>query len=657
MDAVGNAAGYIGQAMGAEADMSVDANGITSIEPSEGSANDVVRVRGTFPAPQPGDRRVLFPRAGGGELVAELTGLGWTNTVIEVRVPEPPGDGPVGFATGSSLSGGAATALIDFGNTLAACLGPRGGALGGKLNSRTPVITPQLPVPTLPGGINIFHGGPVLVSISAPGGSELDAALVVTGLNLRPGDTIYLDSTRCSTMFVSATELRFRPAAMASGRKLLFIGRGYHRSNPIGFELRATLDTTPAPGRVLPDTDVTLRGTGFGSGISATVDGTPARVQVIDTHRINVQVRRPARTPAMADLRFEPVTVEVFDRLVSIGTAPVRVATFRIATFGDSIVWGQGLPPAQRFSMLVADAITARRNGRIAVFALDHCANSGAIIGLAAGLSPNPFVPRGPSVFSGECPDPTQTIRGQVAAWPSRFADQLNEIDLVIVDGGINDVTVRGILDPRGDDTALARLTTIVCGNDMAVLLSEVLTAFPSARVVVTGYYPIVSRESDLDFLIPTLTGLGLLAGVVTGLVGGIAAAFLPIPPVAFGPLGSLAFRAWLQERLVARSAIFATTANAALAGAVAATRSAVPTRGVTLAIPAFGPSNAIFASDTFLFGSALPPGPEDPVAAARVAACPPDPLTTIASIGHPNAKGARAYADAIIAALPSIGL
>jgi lysophospholipase L1-like esterase len=54
--------------------------------------------------------------------------------------------------------------------------------------------------------------------------------------------------------------------------------------------------------------------------------------------------------------------------------------------------------------------------------------------------------------------------------------------------------------------------------------------------------------------------------------------------------------------------------------------------------------------------------GPEDPVAAARAAACPVAPglsgiPTLIASIGHPNAKGAQAYADAIAAVLPSLGL
>jgi hypothetical protein len=62
-----------------------------------------------------------------------------------------------------------------------------------------------------------------------------------------------------------------------------------------------------------------------------------------------------------------------------------------------------------------------------------------------------------------------------------------------------------------------------------------------------------------------------------------------------------------------------------------------------------------------YVFGVGLSPGglvPLDPVAGARVAAClPPDPITTVASIGHPNARRARAYADAIAATLPTLGL
>ncbi|MBS1223812.1 MAG: hypothetical protein H6R24_490 [Proteobacteria bacterium] len=666
LQAAGRAGDYIQQSSGASVNLSVDANGITSIVPSGGSAGDTVRINGSFPMPPPVNRRVLFPRAGGGNLEAMLTNTGWNQAFIDVYAPEPPGDGKVGFATSApgSESLGDATALVEFGDSLAGCLGPTGAAIGGRLNSVAPpgAMTPLEIIPTLPNDANVFHGGPVLVSVSASAGSELDPAIVVLDLNLRSGDIVYLEHTACPTAFVSGTRLTFRPAAMASGHKLLQIGRSYHRSNGVNIELLATLEIPNPPARVLPDTFVKLKGSGFGPDISVTIDGNPAAVQVIDSHTIQIKVSRPVRTPAIAERTGEPVTVEVFDRYLSIGALTVLVATFRIATFGDSIVWGQGLPVAQRFSSLVADEISARRGGRIAVFAVDHCARSGAMISLSKPVTPLRKIPRLPGDFSGECPS-GESIRDQVAAWPAFFSSELSQVDLVIVDGGINDVGVQTILDSRGDDTALARLTTIVCGSDMTALLSDILTAFPAARVVVTGYYPIVSIESNLDFLLALLGGLGLLVGLASGIATGVSTAIssiieLPgIPPVAFGSFAQVGVRAWIQARLVARSTLFATTANTALANAVAAMNRIVPSRAITFAAPSFSPANAIFASDTFLYGCTVSLGPEDPIAATRAACTPPSFVTTLASIGHPNARGARAFADAIIAALPSIGL
>jgi hypothetical protein len=77
----------------------------------------------------------------------------------------------------------------------------------------------------------------------------------------------------------------------------------------------------------------------------------------------------------------------------------------------------------------------------------------------------------------------------------------------------------------------------------------------------------------------------------------------------------------------------------------------------VAFAAPQFGPQNALFAPDSFVFGASFDPanpaGPlvaEDPVAAARaaLAGCAADPVCVIASIGHPNLKGSVAYFEAI---------
>jgi hypothetical protein len=293
--------------------------------------------------------------------------------------------------------------------------------------------------------------------------------------------------------------------------------------------------------------------------------------------------------------------------------------------------------------MLTADTIMSRRGGRIAAFALDRFAHSGAVIAPVAGegtASPMP-----PGSFHGECPFTTPSITAQIAGPPPSTVTQ---VDLVIIDGGINDVGVRTILDPFGSDAALAAATRLACFTRMSGLLTTVRSGFPSAPIVVTGYYPIVSDQSNIVFLMPTIAGLGLLGLLALPLVPGAA-------PIGFGPIEAAIFYAWVRQRLIDRSALFATVANASLTAAVAGVPRAA------LAAPAFGPANSIFAPDPFLFGVGFSSAglvPQDPVAADRSAACgTANPIATIASIGHPNAAGARAYHAAISAVLPGLGL
>jgi len=373
-------------------------------------------------------------------------------------------------------------------------------------------------------------------------------------------------------------------------------------------------------------------------------------VSVFDTHTLEVRVRRPAHPPLASQRRFEPVSVEVFDRGRSLGAVTVRLDTFRIASFGDSIVWGQGLLESDKFTMLVADTITARRGGSIAVFALDRFAHSGAVLAPVSGDAPDPGAPRAPGDFTGECPFMTPSVTAQLAGWSlATLSPQRGEIDLVIVDGGINDVAVTTILDPFASDAALSAATTAACFTSMRGLLTTVLSTFPAVPVVVTGYYPIVSDRSDIAFLLPMIGALGLLGPVVLPLVPGAI-------PIGFDPIAAAIFYLWVRQRLIDRSALFSSVANSSLATAVAA---AGPR--VALAIPAFTPANSIFAPDAFLFGVGLSTGglvPLDPVAGSRVATCGTgNVITTVASIGHPNVQGAKAYADAIAAVLPRLGL
>ena len=56
---------------------------------------------------------------------------------------------------------------------------------------------------------------------------------------------------------------------------------------------------------------------------------------------------------------------------------------FRIVCLGDSIVWGQGLLPGEKFNTLVQQALLPKYPGGVTVESVAH---SGAVIG-AAGSS------------------------------------------------------------------------------------------------------------------------------------------------------------------------------------------------------------------------------------------------------------------------------
>src|SRR5689334_7934291 len=146
------------------------------------------------------------------------------------------------------------------------------------------------------------------------------------------------------------------------------------------------------------------------------------------------------------------------------------MANFRMVVLGDSVNWGQGLETAEKFYSLVKVALSA-----------DECtllAHSGATIGAGITTTEAPI--------DGEVPTSYPTILQQCAA----FADSPETVDLVIVNGGINDIDVRSILNPFTDSSDLKDMIKQYCFRDMKTLLGAILAKFtnPACKVVVTSY-------------------------------------------------------------------------------------------------------------------------------------------------------------------------
>ena len=307
----------------------------------------------------------------------------------------------------------------------------------------------------------------------------------------------------------------------------------------------------------------------------------------------------------------------------------VLLENYYILVLGDSIEWGQGLREDEKYYSVVKRYIQERfRDREVHIVVLAH---SGATIGIGDHTKMT-------SLF-GEIPKSYPTILQQCVD----FEGIANCIDLVLANGGLNDINARTILNPFESDPALLELVNNYFYRDMKLLLTKIVSKYYKARLVFSGYYPLVGEKSDLHNLGLLLVAIGVLVG---GPVGGAGAILLDV-------LG--------KESMVRRSRIFATESTKKLNQSVKEVNASIsPTMPtISLAIPNFGEENAVFASDPWVFGINPDLSSEDSIADSRSKECDRLGLTGVdaivckkASICHPNSKGAKEYARVIISLL-----
>lgn len=310
---------------------------------------------------------------------------------------------------------------------------------------------------------------------------------------------------------------------------------------------------------------------------------------------------------------------------------------FYMAAIGDSVMWGNGLRPEDKFVSLVADTIE-RDTGRKVITQM--WAISGAEIVPAADEAIC-----GIGCF-GEAPRTVTSITTQAT-----LIDQPQALDLILVDGCINDVRLETILSPETEPEELSALVDLYCAQAMTDLLEQLRADAPQAYIVVTGYYPIISEDSDL---------LGFSD---------------------YATLNDITAEDTEQLRefveLAARNAaVFDNQSAIALAQVVADRQSEANDQHIAFVDPGFTVENAIFTPDSWLWsltsensqvqeqiGDFLSLFPEDPLLDVRLEACLGDQVTAdaivcvYASVGHPNPAGARAYAQGIVEALRNFGI
>jgi len=329
-----------------------------------------------------------------------------------------------------------------------------------------------------------------------------------------------------------------------------------------------------------------------------------------------------------------------------------------VLVLGDSISWGQGLKDEHKASYLVKSWLEQQTGREVRQLIEAH---SGAVIGSAQSTE-DQTARNAAADLDGELSRAYPTINDQI----DYALKALNPafVDLVMVNGCINDVDSRRLLNAANTPDNSRALAQEKCGPPVEALLTRIATVFPAAHVVIIGYYPVLSEKTANDLFMRAL-----------------AKRFYAPEPGA-----SKMNDKTLRARLITISREWYETSDQMLSAAARKVDAQLATRGshqrVLFADPGFYPENSFAARQSRLWGfdaswlrkmlvvltlGRVQLRTNDERRGYRSDLCEsffrkpaqetPDQKTKradrlmrckLAAVGHPNRKGAAMYADAI---------
>lgn len=166
-----------------------------------------------------------------------------------------------------------------------------------------------------------------------------------------------------------------------------------------------------------------------------------------------------------------------------------------LLVLGDSIAWGQGLRVEHKAWYQIKTWLQdSGRNVRERIEA-----HSGAVIGSPGDSAGNP-VP----ALDGEVNRGYPSVNHQIGNALLSYADP-SQVDLVLVNGCINDVDARRLLNAANTPDGIRDLAQEKCGLPVEAMLSRITTSFPKAHVIIMGYYPILSEKTKSDLFMRSM--------------------------------------------------------------------------------------------------------------------------------------------------------
>jgi hypothetical protein len=316
---------------------------------------------------------------------------------------------------------------------------------------------------------------------------------------------------------------------------------------------------------------------------------------------------------------------------------------FHIVALGDSVMWGQGLN-WDKFARRVQQELGGALAGPRMVQEPYIFAHSGATLKPLETTHEWKEALRPPQELPLSYPSIPRQLE-MAESWLSEMQIGHDQVGLVLLNGGLNDVGVFNVLSPSPSVTSdsLRRLTQEKM-NNMRDFLPVVLERFPKAKVVIPNYFQIISTDTDLNALNVLLLFF--------------FAAAIPVTAILRNKLDKQteAFNGtWMEEMNSIIEEIHSTTPDKA--------------ERICLVDVQFSDRNAYGAPDSYLWDIAqvgFDFVTRDQVEDARIRECADaenhpwgedvEWYCDEAAAFHPNVAGANRYRDAIMSGITSKG-
>lgn len=175
-------------------------------------------------------------------------------------------------------------------------------------------------------------------------------------------------------------------------------------------------------------------------------------------------------------------------------------SAFEILVAGDSLVWGQGLSEENKFYSLVKQWLEKEIFKGSRQVKLKVKAHSGATV-IMPPEELEAHRRAGDDIGKIYCPEVNvsfPSIQDQIES-AAREYENREAVDLIILNGGITNIGVANTLNPFFSGKKFRRLVHQFCFQEMRRLLDRTARFFPNARIVVIGYFPIISTKSKVN--------------------------------------------------------------------------------------------------------------------------------------------------------------